>query len=478
MDLCCCVGALGNAFGQRPPLLPAGYEARGDLLLLLPGKFHMPQPFPTKPGFRQQADPLAWSHGDWKPNRPSSDLDLGLDPGRDLGPGPGAEAGEAAWHHNEAFEQLCARLELVNARIDHARTALTAERPDLLDGVVDAMHSLKAGIAAVRAAWEGDDPWPAPAAGAGVSPAAAVSPAPFAIQPEPWREALGRLRPDDRPDPWDAETAEALMRVCEVATLEDYGRKPDRRSRRQPKLVANAVTPGAAGGNAVEARLTDVAERLQQALPRLDLGQWLEPIEQRLRQLELQVHTAFKETSTGPDAHRLGTVETSIRDLAVRIEHTRAELARFDAIEAHLREVLAQLKGFQATPRPVGALAAALRPGPDGDQTDTLEALLKSCAAARRQDARSAVGALQSIRQAIAQIVDRLDTPRGGEPAPVVAAMGETDPHADRDLLLKAYREGARALGETGEASYDADAFHSPARQDSSGGRWHWHAKD
>ena len=144
--------------------------------LLLPGKFHMPQPFPTKPGFRQQADPLAWSHGDWKPNRPSSDLNLGLDPGRDLGPGPGAEAGEAAWHHNEAFEQLCGRLELVNARIDLARTALTAERPDLLDGVVDAMHSLKAGIAAVRAAWEGDDPWPAPAAGAGVSPAAAVSP--------------------------------------------------------------------------------------------------------------------------------------------------------------------------------------------------------------------------------------------------------------------------------------------------------------
>ena len=183
----------------------------------------MPQPFPTKPGFRQQADPLAWSHADWKPNRPSSDLDLGLDPGRDLGPGLGAEAGEAAWHHHEAFEQLCARLELVNARIDHARTALTAEHPDLLDGVVDAMHSLKAGIAAVRAAWEGDDPWLAPAAGAQVSPAAAVSPAPFAIQPEPWREALGRLRPDDRPDPWDAETAEALMRVCEVAALEDYG---------------------------------------------------------------------------------------------------------------------------------------------------------------------------------------------------------------------------------------------------------------
>ena len=228
----------------------------------------------------------------------------------------------------------------------------------------------------------------------------------------------------------------------------------------------------------MEARLTDVAERLQQVLPRLDLAQWLEPIEQRLHQLEVQVHTAFKETSAGPDAHGLGTVETSIRDLAVRIEHTRAELARFDAIEAHLREVLAQLKGFQATPRPVGALAAALRPGPDGDQTDTLEALLKSCAAARRQDARSAVGALQSIRQAIAQIVDRLDTPRGGEPAAVVAAMGETDPHADRDLLLKAYREGARALGETGEASYDPDAFHNPARQDRSGGRWHWHAKD
>jgi hypothetical protein len=441
----------------------------------------MPQRFRTKPGFRQQADLLAWSHGDWKPNRSWSDLELGPDLGPDLGPNLalGAEAGEAAWHHNKAFEQLCARLELVDARIDQARTALPAERSDLLDGVVDAMYGLKAGIAAVRAVWQDDDPWLASAPSAQTSPAAAVSPVPSAPQPKRWREALGNLRPDDRPDPWDAETAEALTRVWEVAALEDYGRKPDGRSRTQLRQAANAVTPGAPAGNGVEARLNDIAERLQQALPRLDLTQWLEPIDQRVRQLEVQVHAALKEASAGPDAHRLGTVEASIRDLAARIEHTRAELARLDAIEAHLREVLAQLKGFQAPSRPLGGLAATLRPGLQGDQTHTLEGLLKSCAAARRQDARSAVGALQSIRQALAQLADRLDAPRGGEPAPAGAAMGETDPHADRDLLLKAYREGARALGETGwDESYEPDAFQSPARQDRSGSRWHWHAKD
>jgi hypothetical protein len=56
----------------------------------------------------------------------------------------------------------------------------------------------------------------------------------------------------------------------------------------------------------------------------------------------------------------------------------------------------------------------------------------------------------------------------------------QTDPEADRDLLLKAYREGARALGETlpDLEPLELAAGRAPARYDWNSSTWHWHAKD
>src|SRR5262245_31922573 len=136
--------ALPVAGTTRPPPLPAGRQAR-RACLLLPRDSHMPQPTPIKPGPSSQADAHVWrrEHAGSAPSHR----------------GAAAEAGEAAWHHNAAFEQLASRVECLSARIEATRSALGVEGVGLFEGVADALAALKTGIVSVRCAWESDDPW-------------------------------------------------------------------------------------------------------------------------------------------------------------------------------------------------------------------------------------------------------------------------------------------------------------------------------
>jgi hypothetical protein len=410
----------------------------------------MPQSSPIKPGPSQQADARARWHGEGSFSPPR-------------GGAAAAEAGEAAWHHNEAFEQLAGRVECLSARIEATRSALGGEGLGLFEGVADALEGLKTGIARLRCAWESDDPWldrlpPGPP-----RPVAAVAPSTMA-----------------ETDPWDAETAEALTRVCEVAALEDQQHRSGRRAglARPTDLPAEPPAPRASG---LDARLADLADRLHRALPGLAPAQWLGPLDQRVRQLEQAVAPASTRAMRASEAGSLAHVETLIRDLAVQVEHTRAELSRLDAVDDRLRDMIGQLKGLAATAKPV--TFAPADPSPEREPAHRVEALLKTSLAARRQDARAAVGVLKSIHHAVGQIADRLDALRPGERLADAGLAGQTDPDADRDLLLKAYREGARALGETlPEAAYEpldvAEDGRAPARYDWSTSNWHWHAKD
>jgi len=405
---------------------------------LLPRDIHMPQPLPIMPGPSPQANARARWHAEGSSRPPRR--------------GAAAEAGDAAWSHHEAFAQLAGRVECLSARIEATRSALGGL--GLFEGVADALEGLKTGIARLRRAWESDEPWPDRLPPGPPRPVAAVAPA---IKTET--------------DPWDAETAEALTRICEIAALEDRQRPWGRFAGLAPPTGKAAEPPPASG---LDARLADLADRLQQALPGLDPAQWLAPLDQRVRQLEQAVAAAPKGAMPAPGPESLGAVEALIRDLAVQVEHTRAELGRLDAMDEHLGDMIAQLKGLAAT-----AKATALAPARDPLQR--LEGLLKASLAARRQDARAAVGVLKSIHHAVGQIADRVEALRPGERE--AGPAGHTDPDADRDLLLKAYREGARALGETlPDTAYEpldgAAAGRAPARYDWSASTWHWHAKD
>ena len=410
----------------------------------------MPQPSPITPGSSQQTDARAWWHGAGRSPLPRRGA-------------AAAAAGEAASHRNEAFEQLAVRVENLSARIEATRSVLGGEGLGLFEGVAAALEGLKAGIAGLRCAWESDDPRLDRLPAGPPRPVAAVAPSTMA-----------------ETDPWDAETAEALTRVCEIAALEAQQRPSGRRAglARPADLPPEPPAPRASG---LDARLADIADRLQQALPGLAAAQWLGPLDQRVRQLEQAVVLASTRAIRAPETGSLAHVETLIRDLAVQVEQTRAELGRLDAVDEHLRDMIAQVNGLAATAKPVGPAPA--EPSPERDPAHRVEALLKSSLAARRQDARAAVGVLKSIHHAVGQIADRLDALRPGERSAEPGLAGQTDPDADRDLLLKAYREGARALGETlPDAAYEplevAEGGRAPGRYDWSTSNWHWHAKD
>jgi len=445
--MCAVVGrsALPLAGTKRPPPLPAGCKARGACFSL-PREFDMSQPSPSKPGPAQPSTRERWWPEEAAPLPPCH--------------GNSAEAGEAASHRNEAVEQLRLRVECLNVRLAAARTSLAAERPDLFDGIAAAFDGVKAALGSLRVAWEDDEVGLPPS-----QPAAAPSRHPPAHGPSGSAET----------DPWDAEMAEALTRVCEIAALEDHRRS----ARRPPRPPAPAAEPTTPSASALDARLAELAQRLQQALPRLDLAQWLGPIEARVRQLEREVATAQAQAGHRPDASGFEAVETRMTELAFLVERTSTELGRLDDMDAHLREVIAQLKKLSAA---TTAPRAASEPGQAS--AEPLEAMLKSSLTARRQDARTAVGVLKSIHHAVGEITERLDQWRSGERPAEAAGIGyQSDPDTDRDLLLKAYREGARALGETPpEAASDlaglAPGPRRPARYDWSASTWHWHAED
>ena len=409
----------------------------------------MPQPSPIKPGPSQQTDARAWWHAESSSAPPRRGA-------------AAAEAGEAAWHHNAAFAKLAARVECLSTRIEATRSALGGEGLGHFEGVADALEGLKAGIARLRCGWESDDPWrdrPPPG-----PPRPVAAPAASTIA---------------ETDPWDAETAEALTRVCEIAAFEDQQCPAGCRVGLAP-LAGSPAEPPAPRASALDARLADLAERLHQALPGLDPAQWLAPLDQRVRQLEQAVAPASTRAMRAPAAGSLANVEMLIRDLAVQVEHTRAELGRLDAVDEHLRDMMRQLKDLAATANTV--TLAPGEPNPEGNPAHRVEALLKTSLAARRQDARAAVSVLKSIHHAVGQIADRLDASRLERSADA-GLPGQTDLDADRDLLLKAYREGARALGETlPEVAYEpleaAEDGRAPARYDWSTSNWHWHAKD
>jgi hypothetical protein len=411
---------------------------------LLPREFDMRQPSPTKPGpARPATPPTGW---------PADDAPLAA------WRGSIAEAGEAAWHENEAFEHLRVRVECLNARLAAVRTSLGAERPDLIAGLADAFDGLTAAIDRLRAAWQGDVAWLAS------SQAAA----------EPRRRPAGGPSGSAEPDPWDRETAEALTRVWETAALEDHRAGAPRR----PEPPVAAVGRTAPSASALDAQLAELAERLQHTLPRLDLAQWLGPIEARVRQLEQEVATTHAQAGRRPEATGLEGLETRMRELASLVGRTSSELGRLDDIDAHLREVIVQLKSLSAAATP------AAEPAHPPSDPARLEALLKASLTARRQDARTAVGVLKSIQHAVGEITERLHPWRNGERAADAPEAGyQSDPATDRDLLLKAYREGARALGETlpetaSDASGLTPALRRPARYDWSASTWHWHAED
>jgi TPR repeat protein len=298
----------------------------------------------------------------------------------------------------------------------------------------------------------------------------AVSGAPAAAQTE-----LGAADP-----PWDARSAEALMRVHEAAEAELGDRAPARRPQPAAGERPRAASSARAGVDQVwlEQRLAALAATLGERLARINPDGALAALQRRLEQFELRLEAALQGLARYGDASALLMIEAHINELNQQFAATRSELSRLEIIDARL-SALSQQLGVAARRQDctvgtggggeTGAEAGEAAPQGDRqaardtnarDLTASLEDLLEEFCAARRRDEERSANVLQGAEEALARIADRL------------AAMEEEkdDSGADgqaieTDRLADVYAAGARALGQEPRAfALDAADYAAPAQ--------------
>jgi localization factor PodJL len=318
---------------------------------------------------------------------------------------------------------------------------------------------------------------------------------------------------------WDAQSAEALTRICEMAHAESpANRRPSNRANSdKPRWQTHArpsppPAPTLAYDEAwLEARFAGIAAQLQQSLAESNPAKPLAALDRRLARLEDRLETLFAEMSVRLGGEWLELIEEHIRGLAGHFEATSRQLARLDAFDEQLRELSranseqlqwsrSQSAGLRvdtiaalidsAAERTASRLAAAWPaaaaaiPEGDGTRIDALEVLMQDYIAERRRGEETTAGTLRTIEEALARVLDRVSAMETAGAAAFAAgfddAAGRDGFDAESDRLAEAYATGARILGQTPSApTLDAADYARPVAhreenlQPASGGLGH-----
>jgi localization factor PodJL len=303
-----------------------------------------------------------------------------------------------------------------------------------------------------------------------------------------------RVMAGDTDEPWDAQSAEALTRVYEMAQAEESDRRRSRRApaSNKPLRSARAVpaqpqapAPAPASVPAydqawLEARFAGIAALLQQSLADSNPAKPLAAVDRRLDRLEGRLDCLFNDMSVRLGGPWLELIEEHIKGLAGHFEATSRQLARLDAVDEQLRQLSraleehvqwsrAQPAGLRddaiaamidtAAERAAGRLAAtslaAATPAPEAEDSkriDTLETLLQDYIGERRRGEEAASSMLQTIEATLIRILDRVDAMEAAGATSYVPtdgnAPGQDGMDAESDRLAEAYASGARILGQ------------------------------
>lgn len=305
-------------------------------------------------------------------------------------------------------------------------------------------------------------------------------------------------------EPWDAQSAEALTRVYEMAQAEAASASRRQRgapasgkqSRPAQAMPALPQVPVPAYDQAwLEARFAGIAAMLQRSLADSNPAKPLAALDQRLDRLEGRLDSLFGDMSVRFGGAWLELIEEHIKGLAGHFEATSRQLARLDAVDEQLRQLARtheeQLQWSRAQPaglrddaiaalietaaeRAASRLAAALAaatpaPGAEGGKRiDALETLLQDYIAERRRGEEAASGMLHTIEDALIRVLDRVDAMEAAGAAPYVPgngdAPGQDGMDAESDRLAEAYASGARILGQKpSQPTLDAADYTPPA---------------
>jgi localization factor PodJL len=344
------------------------------------------------------------------------------------------------------------RLAELHRRVDHARGRLPGEFAEALGRIEDGIGRLGEGVRGFVAEH-------------------ALRARPHQARPG---AAAPATAPADFPDPWDAQSAEALTRVCEAAAAEGWG------GPRRAQEGARTTAPLPAERDAwLEQRLAAIATLLGRSMAHNTSDKALAALDRRLARFDERLEIALERLARRSDSASLVLIEAHVRELNAQFEAARGQLGRLEGIDNQLRE----LSGLVKTERqPVcaanqrntsdddlesrmqravdRAVRQASQPPVDPHRVAALEGLLQNWFAEQRRSEEASAAVLQSIEEALTRIGDRID-------ALDAAKADERDGLAiESERLAEAYAAGVRLLGQDAfPSTLDAADYVPPLAQ-------------
>ena len=219
----------------------------------------------------------------------------------------------------------------------------------------------------------------------------------------------------DAHEAWDIQAAEALTRLYESDEGQLHRPHVGERARgaaREAGPAATACHAGAEDRARLETHLSDLAERLQGALARLDPEVSVAALNRRLEAIEERFGRALERVAQRADVHGLRAIETHVLELAEHLEKTRDRLDGIGTLEEEVR-----------------GLAQRLDAG-DQQQIGTPGKLLRDYIAEWRESEQRTASALHSLEEAVGRLGDTVDAMEASKPAPDLsfATLAVPDP--------------------------------------------------
>jgi localization factor PodJL len=203
--------------------------------------------------------------------------------------------------------------------------------------------------------------------------------------------------------------------------------------------IAAADSHGMSADTRIEARLAEVAQRVEEALAGLRPEAVADAVGAKVDEIDARLGAALDGVARRTDVEGLRIVEAHVTELAGHVEAIEQQLKRLDGIEDQLRELARFAAEAQASapaepteqvvapPAELSAdsmqrivegtvdrLAGHLADVPDtigrqAERVETLQRLIDAFVDERRREDRHTAGMLDTMQQALVHLIDRLE---------------------------------------------------------------------
>jgi hypothetical protein len=219
-------------------------------------------------------------------------------------------------------------------------------------------------------------------------------------------------------EPWDARSAEILIRLYESEEGKLSRPAASDRGRSQPRHVETIPGDARAEADAVdrkwlEEHLSRLVERLREPLVRCNPEQSIAALHGRIEHIEQRFGSALGRVAQRADLDGLHSIETHVVQLAAQLEQARDRLDQIGAVGEHVRTLAQRLDEA-------------------GEQrAHALEKLLRDCIAEWREAEQRTAGALHNLEEAVARLGEAVDAMEASKPAPELTLPALVDPELE-----------------------------------------------